>query len=91
MTKTKMVALRRAARASGLGFTKKQLAGMTPAERKRVRLVVRPRDSVLSLRFNEQDIAAWRRAARDEERSLTDCVEELLNAWLEKRAARRAR
>jgi hypothetical protein len=88
MTKTKKVA-----RAAGLGFTKRELARMTPAERKRVRLVVRPRDSVLSLRFNEHDIAAWRDAAREEEpkRSLTDCIEELMNEWLEKRAARRAR
>ncbi len=64
--------------------------------RKRLALALKPRDKVLSLRFNAADIESWRAEADKKDLlgvrlSLTDCIEEVMNRWVNERHRRRGR
>lgn len=49
-------------------------------QRERIERIVKPRDKVLSLHFNTDDIEAWKGQARANGESLTDLIERVMNA-----------
>jgi hypothetical protein len=88
MKRTDLAALKKKMQTEGPAFQKTLLSSLSAADRKKLRLALSPRNQVFSLRFNKSDIDAWRRAAKLEKRSITDCVEEVLNTWAARRGAR---
>ena len=53
---------------------------LSPEQRERVDKALNPHDTVFSLRFPKSWIVTWRLAAKAEGKTLTQWVEELLNA-----------